>query len=545
MANKITDIHCPSCGAPAAFDIVRQKYVCGYCGSNVGIREAQKEKQGFRRIRAARLRSDLQHFRLFTAYCSGCGATVVFEENDASQSCAFCGRSLLRKEYLDSEGIPECVIPFRLTEAEARQQLADWCNANPKKPESAHLRPFLDRLRGFYLPYELVRGPVHMRVSRMDGGAVFPCEGFLNDEFVSRSKQLDNLLLDGMEPFDITELTEFDFAFVAGHRVKISDIPDDVLERRTGEEAGASYTPAVRKTLETQAIEVSADVSSALRLPVLLPVYYISEGPVMAAVNGQTGKVSVRAEKESHYYFLPWWLKAIIATLIFCVVSFAAFRLFGMDTNNSLFITGILGVFFIMVTLCVYSDTVRNKLSVNAGYEIFTSRSPALRRAGGRLVPEEADLSRRMAEPVFLRKINGKEQPVILRFTTPLRVFRMALLCTVVIFLPVIIALFLNGFNFSRLTLGGSAAWFCIAVPIVPIYLLKFGIVELYEKPWIYQKLPDGRRKRIKEKRAPLIDRELAHMILRAVFVPPASLAVWFGILCFVMTCYLTAFGFD
>ena len=25
---KITDIHCPECGAPARFDIVSQQYVC-------------------------------------------------------------------------------------------------------------------------------------------------------------------------------------------------------------------------------------------------------------------------------------------------------------------------------------------------------------------------------------------------------------------------------------------------------------------------------------------------------------------------------------
>ena len=34
-------------------------------------------------------------------------------------------------------------------------------------------------------------------------------------------------------------------------------------------------------------------------------------------------------------------------------------------------------------------------------------------------------------------------------------------------------------------------------------------------------------------------------MVLRALFVPPVSLAVWFGILSFCVMCYLTAFGFD
>ena len=40
MKNRITDIHCPQCGAPASFDIVQQMYVCGHCGGTVGITEA-------------------------------------------------------------------------------------------------------------------------------------------------------------------------------------------------------------------------------------------------------------------------------------------------------------------------------------------------------------------------------------------------------------------------------------------------------------------------------------------------------------------------
>ena len=32
---RITDIHCPNCGAPAKYDILQQKYLCGFCGGSV------------------------------------------------------------------------------------------------------------------------------------------------------------------------------------------------------------------------------------------------------------------------------------------------------------------------------------------------------------------------------------------------------------------------------------------------------------------------------------------------------------------------------
>ena len=542
---RITDIHCPSCGAPARFDILQQKYLCDYCGGKVEIGEACREKQGFRKMRGEKLKNEVASFRLVKASCSGCGAVVVFEEGEALSGCAFCGRSLVRSEYLDTEGLPEFVIPFRLTEEEAEERLLDWCRKNRSRPEAKHIQDVYKDLKGFYLPYELVRGPVSMNVSRMDGGGLFPCMGFINDEFVNRSKQLDNLLLDGMEPFDLDGLTEFDFAYVAGHRVKISDIPDKVLETRVQEEAGETYTPSVRKTLQTKAVEVHANAGQAVRLPVLLPVYYISGDNMMAAVNGQTGKVSVRAEKDSHYYFLPWWLKAILATLAASAVLFGALCLFGMNIGESFIISAMLAFVLLIITLCLYSDTIHNSFSVEAGREIFTSEGKNFHREQGRLVQDDAILERKVVPPVFFHEIDGRNVPVVLKFATPGRVLKVVVLSLVMLFLPVIIALFLNGFNFSQLELGGSAAWFCLMVPIVPVYVLKFAVVELYENPWIYTISENGRTKRYKKKSGFRIDKDLAGAVLRAVFIPPVSLAVWFGIISFCVMCYLTAFGFD
>ena len=541
MANRITDIHCPDCGAPAKFDIIRQQYLCGHCGGRVEIGEALKEKQGFRSIQQDKLKNEVKKIRLFRSSCSGCGAGVVFDESEALSTCAFCGRSLVRTEYLDAGNLPECIIPFGITAGEARERLSAWCDENRGRPESKKLRRELNELSGYYLPYEMMRGPVHMKVSRMDGDAVYKCEGFMNDAFVNCSKQLDNLVLDGVEPYDTDALTEFDLAFAAGQRVKTADIRGDELMNRAAAEAGGIYTPAVRKVLETKAVRVKADVSSAVRLPVLLPVYCICRGNLMAAVNGQTGKVSVRAEKESHYFFLPWWLKAILATIIFSAAVFGAMCLFGMEFMSSLLITGMLAVFFIIVTLCLYSDTTKNRFAVESGRKIYTSGEKTFHRENGELVLNKKILERKTEAPVFFKTIDGREQPVALKFASPARVLRMIMLCIAALFLPVITALLLNGFSFKMLDLSGSAVWFCIAVPVVPIYLLKFGIVELHENPWVYVISEGGKKKRYRKKHDRQSVRSTIRTILRVMFVPPVSLAVWFGILSFCVMVYLTA----
>ena len=543
MEHRITDIHCPQCGAPAYFDIVKQVYVCGHCGGTVGISEAQKEKQGFRSLQREKLRKSVKKYRLFRTSCSGCGAEVVFEENEALSGCPFCGRSLVRTEYLNSQKMPESVVPFRITQKEACERLEEWCSKNRSKQEAKQLRGLIPELKGFYLPYEMVRGPVHMRTSRMDADSVYRCEGFMENAFVNCSKQLDNLLLDGMEPFDLDGLTEFEFGYVAGHHVKTPDINGKDLEQRICKEVEECYTPAVRKTLETKAVSIKASVESAITMPVLLPVYYVCKGNLMAAVNGQTGKVSVRALKETRYYFLPWWLKAILATLIMSAASFGALNFFGMDLAGSLLITAVLAFFFFVVVLCLYSDTTKNRFSVEAGREIYTSGESTFRREGGKLVQSDEILEKKIIPPVFFSRIDGEDRPVIMKFTTPARVIRMILLSLVALFLPVIIALFLTGFDFQKINLGGSAAWFCIAVPVVPIYLLKFGIVELHDRPWIYTVSKDGKMKRYRPKPEHIDVKEAVLSFLKLLFIPPASLAVWFGIISFIVMVYLTAGG--
>jgi len=234
MSESIADIRCPSCGAPAKFDILRQQYLCSYCGGTVGIRDAQAQRQGFRSIQQEKIRQSADCRRLLRASCTGCGAELVFEEGDALTGCAFCGRALVRKDYLSSDEMPELIVPFRITREEAAESLSQWCRKNAGKAEAKHLQAGMPSLNGFYLPYELIRGPVTCKVSRMDAPRNYFCSGYVDNVFVNCSRQLDNLLLDAAEPFELEDLRPFDFSFAAGQRIKIGDIDAKELQRGGG-----------------------------------------------------------------------------------------------------------------------------------------------------------------------------------------------------------------------------------------------------------------------------------------------------------------------
>lgn len=249
-------------------------------------------------------------------------------------------------------------------------------------------------------------------MERIDGGKSYFCGGFIDEVFVNCSAQLDNLLLDAMEPYDLDDLTEFDFAYVAGHQVKTDDISGKQLEKRISAEVSASYSPVVQN----------------------------EGGP--------------------------------------------------------------------------------------------------FRRQNGVLAQDAQPRERPATSPVFFETLGGKRREVVLKFSTPWRIIRMALL---VLFLPVVIALFINGFHFSEINLGGSAAWFCIFVPVIPIYLLKFGRIDMYDRPWFYIVSENGTRIRYREKRETPSGKETLKIAGRLLFGWPIGLAVWFGILAFLTMCGLTA----
>ena len=600
MEKNITDVQCPACASPAYFDIKKGFYGCQYCGGKVTVKAAIAQKQGFKKLHQQKMKDKIKNYALLKSQCSGCGAEVVFNEGDALAKCAFCGKALVRQNYMQADNMPELIIPFKITREEAKERLLDWCRKNSLRREARIIRKTLlsmaERRRdqkekesntnldengfagmnalpdtdnfvqvnsvvqdpnnfvqdpnvsdsvfnGFYLPYELLKGPVYCTVTRLEAGNDYYCDGYVDQVFVNRSSQLNNLLLDGMEPYNLSELTEFDFAYVAGHQVKIADVNDRELNRRICAEVEKDYSPQVRKVLETKAVSVNSFTGSLMRLPVLLPAYYFSDGNVIASVNGQTGKVSVQSIRNTHYIFLPWWLKALFYTALTLFIAFAVEKL--LRVGPDIIPATMLGLGFItpIVMLVIFSETERHSFSLASGKKIFTSRGGAFVRKEGKLIQEKKPLKKKVTPPVFKEDIDGEDRFVVLRFTTFRRLLTWALRTGAFIFLPVIFALVINGFDFKKLNLGGSAVWFCLSVPLAPVFVVKFAILDLYDNPLIYLIKENGRLKRYRRKKKlpPLKDilSEVKELFSERWF----RVVLFVGIFIFGSMVYLTAFG--
>lgn len=282
-------VYCKNCGAPAGFDIVRQTYACASCGALTGIQETKEAVFRWRTLQKQSHAVNPAGLTLEEYSCPACGAQIVFERGEASETCDFCGSKLIRKELTEAERMPELIIPFFITPEEARKRMLGWAHEHEDTPEGRSIVSSMGRFQGYYLPYYLIRGPVYGMVTRDGNNRTYRCAGYLEGTVVNLSQQMDNLTLDGITPFDWSTVHPFEYGYIAGHHVKLSDISDTETDRRIREKTAEDFLSEVEKVMQSSGVCVQVETGNISVASALLPVYFIKSGKLTVVMNGQTG----------------------------------------------------------------------------------------------------------------------------------------------------------------------------------------------------------------------------------------------------------------
>ena len=497
-------VYCQNCGAPANFDIVNQTYRCPHCGETSGIQEAHAESIRWRELHKQSQQvpeapdSDAKSYR-----CSGCGALVTFPQNEASETCDFCGSKLMRSNLASKNLRPELVIPFYLTPDEARQRMIAWAKKHSRTPEGKAVLSNMDKFMGYYLPYQLVRGPVQGSVTRDDGNRMYHCAGFAEGIAVNASEQLDNLVLNDIEPFDWTQARPYESGFVAGCKVKLPDLSDKETNKRVVDEVTSDFLPVAERTMQTTGIDVRVNTGDMMTASALLPVYFISCGDLTAAMNGQTGRIAVTLHRTRKT--VPWVIEPLIYTILltallnfFVGFDFDAMVFRGISVEMLCYSAAV----FACIMFSVFGDRRR---SLIRRITLRGKSARATRENGTLLIEESGKANEREAGNTlmfFETDKNGVSIPVKIRFYTPWRVISMILRSVVLVLLPLLIATFLRwasmgeGEQFMDCFVPvGGAAWYVLAGFVVIIYWAKGVRRNVYDHPILYGTYPDGKQR--------------------------------------------------
>ena len=501
-------IFCKNCGAPAGFDIIRQTYSCPNCGEFSGMEEVERNITRWRELHKKNLKARTEGQSLEKHVCPTCGAQVVFKAGEASGSCDFCGSKLVRKDLISADQMPEMIIPFFITPEEAKKRMLQFAEEHKKSPEGEAVLQNINRLKGYYLPYQLARGPVAATVSRDATNRKYYCDGYLDGTAVNTSKQLDNLTLNEMEPYDWSEARPFEYGYIAGQNVKLSDISDAQTEKRILEEVEEDFLPEVERVMQTSGVNLQMQSGNLLTMPALLPVYFIKarfkDSGVTAVMNGQTGRIAISTGREKKT--LPWVVEPILYTL----ATFAVLLFLFSSLEDGAPLEGNI----MMALLCTSVPAIIYFAVFSQGRDelvrriVLKSDVAKAERKGTKLSIAEGEnvlANPYDNTPIFREKNDkGKLVPVHLRFYPIGRIVSIIFNTFVTIFLPAIIAAFIRfiemkpGEKFmDGFSIGYGAAWYVIAFIIAIMYLSRGVRQDAYDHPYIYEILENGKEKLI------------------------------------------------
>ncbi|MDD8022528.1 MAG: primosomal protein N' (replication factor Y) - superfamily II helicase [Paracoccaceae bacterium] len=335
-ARPVSEHHypCESCGADLRFAPGQERMVCDHCGHVQDIPRATG--RGTATLRElpldAVLRAevpDLEMEEHRTLSCPNCGASIEFTGADHATECPFCATPVVVDTGLTRLIKPQGVLPFALTEAQARAALGTWLGRLWFAPSGlAQYARRGRKMTGVYAPFwtfdaqsrtdytgqrgdyyyetRQVRVEVNGRMEtrqqqvrhvRWHGVRGRVARAF-DDVLIYAARSLPPAYTDALRPWDLSALADYRPDYLAGfsaegYTVELHEghhlaraemmhvIQSDVRRDIGGDE----------QRIDRMAPEFSAETFKHILLPVWTAAYKFRGRSYRFVVNAQTGKV--------------------------------------------------------------------------------------------------------------------------------------------------------------------------------------------------------------------------------------------------------------
>lgn len=332
---------CESCGAALAYAPGARHVACPFCGAENEIdappspwavargeaRGALEEQDLAAALAGALDASEMEETR--TVHCESCGADVEFDEKTHAGTCPFCASPIVTETAANRHIKPKGVLPFALTERDARKAMNDWLGRLWFAPSGLQDYARAGRpMQGLYVPYwtydaetetsyrgqrgdvyyvtqrvaVTVNGKTQMQARQVPKVRWTPRSGrvarFFDDVLVLASRSLPKKLADRLGPWDLSALRPYQPAYLAGFRAEAYTVPldegwaearrimDQVIERDIRFDIGGD-----RQRIDAAETRLGRTSFKHVLLPVWLAAYKYRGETYRFIVNGRTGAV--------------------------------------------------------------------------------------------------------------------------------------------------------------------------------------------------------------------------------------------------------------
>ncbi|MDE3237565.1 MAG: primosomal protein N' (replication factor Y) - superfamily II helicase [Paracoccaceae bacterium] len=354
------DLHykCEACGASLTFAPGQTSLVCDHCGhvqpipGAANIAPAEIEELDYRSAVADALPPAAME-ETKTVNCPSCGASFTLPPDVHSARCPFCATPVVSDTGGERRFKPQGVVPFRLTEAEARRAMTDWLGRLWFAPSGLQDYARKGRaLTGIYVPYWTfdadctsryqgergdawyetrtvtvnVNGRMEERTEQVRHVNWTPVAGVVRRQFddvlVMAAQSLPRRYVDGLEPWTLGELRRYSPDYLAGFQSEGYTIGleeghslaraqmDEVIRVDVAHDIGGD-----EQRIHAIDTDAANETFKHILLPVWTAAYKYGGKSYRFVVNGQTGRV--KGER-------PWSAWKIAGATVLALIAAAA-----------------------------------------------------------------------------------------------------------------------------------------------------------------------------------------------------------------------------
>jgi DNA-directed RNA polymerase subunit RPC12/RpoP len=326
---------CANCGAQLRYAPGQESLTCDHCGhvQAIPLDQPHTQVRALQELDLARgLRDDLSSadmVELRLTSCPNCGAKVEISGETHATECPFCDTPVVLDTGTERHIKPQALVPFVLTEAEARRAMIKWMGSLWFAPGTLLEYARKGRaLTGIYVPfwtfdantdsrysgergehyYETrtvsvrVNGRMEQRQEQVRRTRWYSVRGDVSRSFddilVMASQSLPPRLGNELTPWDLGALTPYTPEFLAGFRAEGYTVPLTAGHAEARDRMSDIIRSDVRRDIggdEQRIHSVDTDWSDETFKHILLPVwmaaYKYNRKSYRFLVNGQTGEV--------------------------------------------------------------------------------------------------------------------------------------------------------------------------------------------------------------------------------------------------------------
>lgn len=323
---------CPSCGGNMHFDPKEQALSCPYCSNKIEIKNNDEAINEYDFDKAEEMASHNWGEETRIIKCDSCGAETVLDVDTVAQFCAFCGSShIVQKNDTDSIA-PESIIPFKIAKTKANELFSKWIKKRFFAPSKLKKEFNIRKINGTYIPfwtYDTNTSSVYtankgthyyvnqtrtvngerktVRVRKTRWRRVHGVYNeFFDDILINGSKNIDESLVNALEPFHLNELIPYKPEYLSGFLAERYSINLEDGWQDAKEEMKSHIHGGIKRQVngdEVRILNVNTSYDKVKFKHILLPVwissYSFKEKAYRFLINGQTGEVQGKYPKSA------------------------------------------------------------------------------------------------------------------------------------------------------------------------------------------------------------------------------------------------------